>query len=99
MPNNAGDIGTTLQSPVLSTSSEAERKSFSSEQHLPANLDAEKTECPIARDEFEVGWDGEDDPQNPKNWSKKRKVFTVATISFITFLTYDLLELSYRYLC
>lgn len=31
---------------------------------------------------FEVDWDGDDDPENPRNWSLWRKSLVVATLSF-----------------
>lgn len=38
-------------------------------------------------DEFEVTWDGDDDPSNPMNWSNSRKISIIAMVSIVTFLT------------
>ena len=37
--------------------------------------------------DFEVTWDGDDDPSNPLNWSTMRKASIIAMVSFVTFLT------------
>lgn len=50
---------------------------------------AEKeSEKEVNRDaDFDVFWDGENDPENPMNWSAARRWLIVGMVSFITFLT------------
>lgn len=38
--------------------------------------------------QFEVDWDGPDDPQNPLNWPRSKKVAHIVMISSLTFVTY-----------
>lgn len=39
------------------------------------------------QDDFEVTWDGDNDPANPMNWSNWRKISIIAMVSSVTFLT------------
>lgn len=41
----------------------------------------------VVDSEFDVYWDGDEDPENPMCWSARRKWTIVAIVSFITFLT------------
>ena len=43
-------------------------------------------------DEYLVGFDGDDDPQNPLNWSRKRKWAMVTMLSTATFVAYSYVE-------
>jgi hypothetical protein len=43
-------------------------------------------------DEYLVGFDGDDDPQNPLNWSRKRKWAMVMMLSTATFVAYSYVE-------
>lgn len=61
-----------------------------STEHLNDARDEEaggKDDVPTEQDEFEVTWDGNDDPTNPMNWSTWRKASIIAMVSFVTFLT------------
>ena len=40
-------------------------------------------------DEYLVGFDGDDDPQNSLNWSRKRKWAVVTMLSTATFVAYS----------
>jgi hypothetical protein len=40
-------------------------------------------------DEYLVGFDGDNDPQNPLNWSRKRKWAMVTMLSSATFVGYS----------
>lgn len=48
---------------------------------------APKDDSTTSRDEYEVYWESDQDPENPQNWSVRRKCLIIGTVSFITFLT------------
>lgn len=47
----------------------------------------DKEDHSAEQDDFEVTWDGDDDPANPMNWSNWRKISIIAMVSSVTFLT------------
>lgn len=46
-----------------------------------------KDQSTTSRDDYEVYWEGDQDPENPQNWNVRRKCLIIGTVSFITFLT------------
>ncbi|KAE8375946.1 major facilitator superfamily domain-containing protein [Aspergillus bertholletiae] len=46
---------------------------------------ASVSQVPVEVSDSNVGWDGDDDPQNPMNWSNARKRAIILLIAFATF--------------
>lgn len=71
-------ISTILDPEVIRIATGASRISGKSSRHLGEILNTE----------FEVKWDGPDDPLNALNWSKLRKYFVLALVSLQAWMVY-----------
>ncbi|KAK5996775.1 MFS transporter cpaT [Cladobotryum mycophilum] len=62
---------------------------MSSDQITDVESGPEASELPRAQEgvEKEVGWDGEDDPENPMNWSTLKKTVNIGIVSILAFIT------------
>lgn len=71
-------ISTILDPEIIRIATRASRISGKSSKHLEEILNTE----------FEVKWDGPDDPLNSLNWSKLRKYFVLALVSLQAWMVY-----------